>query len=109
MTWGFNVFQYIRSLDERTAWSNWDRDQSGFMSRSGIITGIDGIKHSRQLEATPYVVGRLTDPADPEARGIKNEDWETFGNIGNGFSTDVLFKNEPVNTFLVKANYWFSI
>ncbi len=27
----------------------------------------------------------------------------------NGFSTDVLFKNEPVNTFLVKANYWFSI
>jgi len=82
MTWGFNVFQYIHSLGQRTAWSNWDRDQSGFMSRSGSITGIDGIRPPRQLEVTPYIVGRVTDPADPNASGPKDESWETFGNFG---------------------------
>ena len=82
MTWGFNVFQYIHSLGQRTAWSNWDRDQSGFMSRSGTLTDIDGIRPPRQLEITPYVVGRVTDPADPNACGPKDEDWDTFGNFG---------------------------
>ena len=53
MTWGFNVFQYIHSRGQRTAWSNWDRDQNGFMSRSGAITGITGIRPPRQLEIAP--------------------------------------------------------
>ena len=82
MTWGFNVFQYIQSLDQRTAWSNWDRDQGGFMSRSGTITGISGIRPPRQLEVTPYIVSRATDPADPNASGFGDEDWDEFGNFG---------------------------
>jgi Domain of unknown function (DUF5916)/Carbohydrate family 9 binding domain-like len=82
MTWGFNVFQYIRSLDQRTAWSNWERDQSGFMSRSGTITGINDIRPPRQLEVTPYVVARATDPADPNAGSFDGEDWDQFGNFG---------------------------
>jgi len=82
MTWGFNIFQYIHSLGQRTAWSNWDRDQSGFMSRSGTITGIEGIRPPRQLEITPYVVARLTDPADPTAGEFSGEDWDEFGNFG---------------------------
>ncbi len=82
MTWGFNVFQYIHSLGQRTAWSNWSREQSGFMSRSGTITGINGIRPARQLEVLPYVVARLTDPADPNASGYNGEDWEEFGNFG---------------------------
>ncbi|MBU8869661.1 MAG: carbohydrate binding family 9 domain-containing protein [Gemmatimonadales bacterium] len=82
MTWGFNVFQYIHSLGQRTAWSNWDRDQSGFMSRSGTITDINGIRPPRQLEVTPYMVARVTDPADPSASSFDGEDWDQFGNIG---------------------------
>lgn len=82
MTWGFNVFQYIHSRGERTAWSNWDRDQGGFMSRSGTITGIEGIRAPRQLEITPYVVSRTTDPSDPTAHGFADEDWGDFHNIG---------------------------
>ncbi|MCP4573787.1 MAG: carbohydrate binding family 9 domain-containing protein [bacterium] len=82
MTWGFNVFQYIHALDQRTAWSNWDRDQSGFMSRSGTISGLDGISAPRQLEITPYVMGSVTDPADPTASGPGDEEWDTFGNFG---------------------------
>jgi len=82
MTWGFNVFQYIHSLGQRTAWSNWNRDQSGFMSRSGTISGLEDIRAPRQLEITPYVVGRVTDPADPSGSGPGEEDWETYGNFG---------------------------
>ena len=82
MTWGFNVFQYIHSRGQRTAWSNWDRDQSGFMSRSGTVTGIDGIRPPRQLEVTPYILSSTTDPSDPTASGPTAEDWDRFGNFG---------------------------
>jgi len=65
MTWGFNLFQHIFSCGERTAWSNWDRDQQGFMSRSGTITGITGVPPARQLELLPYSVAGITDPSIP--------------------------------------------
>ncbi len=81
MTWGFNVFRYTDSLGQRTGWSNWDRDQSGFMSRSGTVTGIEGIGAPRQLEILPYVVASTTDPADETASG-SDEDKEYSGNFG---------------------------
>ncbi|MCP4547931.1 MAG: carbohydrate binding family 9 domain-containing protein [bacterium] len=82
MTWGFNVFQYIHSKAERSAWSNWDREQPGFMSRCGTLTNIEGIRPPRQLEITPYVVGSITDPADESASGYYHEDWDNSGNFG---------------------------
>ena len=82
MTWGFNVFQYIQSKGQRTAWSNWDRDQNGFMSRSGTITGISGISAPRQIEITPYVVSSTTDPSDPTASGYADEEWDDYVNFG---------------------------
>ena len=82
MTWGLNLFQHIYTLGQRTAWSNWDRDQQGFMSRSGTVTGLDGIRPPRQLEIMPYVVGRTTDPSDPAAHGPSHERWDNQGNFG---------------------------
>ena len=81
MTWGFNVFRYTDSQGQRTGWSNWDRDQSGFMSRNGTVTGIEGVGAPRQLEILPYVVGSVTDPADESATG-SDEDWDYYGNFG---------------------------
>ena len=81
MTWGFNVFRYTHSQGQRTGWAIWDREQSGFMSRSGTITGIEGIGAPRQLEILPYVVGSMTDPAD-ETAGWDDEERDTFGNFG---------------------------
>ena len=79
MTWGCNVFQHVYGRAQRTAWSNWDRDQNGFMSRSGTITGISGIRAPRQLEITPYVVSGMTDPSEP---GLHAEKWDDTGNFG---------------------------
>jgi hypothetical protein len=81
MTWGFNVFRYTDSQGQRTGWSNWDRDQGGFMSRSGTVTGISGIGAPGQLEILPYFLASTTDPADPYASGA-DEDREHFGNFG---------------------------
>ncbi len=81
MTWGFNVFRYTHNQGQKTGWSNWDRDQSGFMSRSGTLTGIEGIGAPRQLEILPYVVGSVTDPADESASGA-DEDRDFYGNFG---------------------------
>ncbi|MCU0612029.1 MAG: carbohydrate binding family 9 domain-containing protein [Candidatus Eisenbacteria bacterium] len=78
MTWGFNLFQHIMSRGERTAWSNWDRDQQGFMSRSGTITGITGVRTPRQLEIMPYSVGSITDPS---VAG-EGDELDTYGNVG---------------------------
>ena len=82
MTWGLNVFRYTDSQGQRTGWSNWDRDQSGFMSRNGTVTDIDGVGAPRQLEILPYVVGSVTDPADESASGYDEEDWDYYGNFG---------------------------
>ena len=78
MTWGLNVFQYIHSRGERTVWSNWDRNERGFMCRLGTVNEITGIRPSRQLEFLPYTVGRITDPA---ITGEADE-WDELGNFG---------------------------
>jgi len=82
MTWGCNVFQHVYARGQRTAWSNWDRDQNGFMSRSGTITGLHGIRPARQLEITPYVVSGLTDPSLPGRHGFSGEQRSHKGNFG---------------------------
>jgi hypothetical protein len=82
MTWGLNLFQHIYSRGQRTVWSNWTREQQGFMSRSGTVTGIDGIRPPRQIEITPYAVGSVADRAAMRARGSADKDWGHFGNVG---------------------------
>jgi len=89
MTWGCNVFQHILAHGERTAWSNWNRDQNGFMSRSGTITGIEHIRAPRQLEVVPYAVSSLTDPADPSGHGFAGEERGHAGSFGADFKYGV--------------------
>ena len=63
MTWGCNLYRYMHSRGEDTAWTVWDTETRGFVSRFGEITGLVGVPHARQLELMPYVVARITDPA----------------------------------------------
>ena len=52
--WGFNAARNIDRLnDEFDAWMPDDRDVSGFLIKSGKITGIDEIKYERTLEIVP--------------------------------------------------------
>ena len=61
MTWGMNVYRYMQSRGEDTAWVTWDRTTRGFVSRFGTLTGISGVRAPRQIELLPYFVQRSTD------------------------------------------------
>jgi len=78
MTWGCNVYRYMHSRGEDTAWTVWDTDTRGFVSRFGEITGLVDVPAARQLELLPYVVGTVTDPA---ASGSPDDD-SGYGNYG---------------------------
>jgi len=54
--WGFNAARNIdRFNDEFDAWLPDDRNVSGFLSKFGKITGLDGIVYERTLEVVPSV------------------------------------------------------
>ena len=53
VTWGCNLYRYMHSRGEDTAWTVWDTETRGFVSRFGEITGLVGGPHSRQLELMP--------------------------------------------------------
>jgi hypothetical protein len=57
-TFGFAVWRDIERFKERVSWPLYHRQQSGFVSQIGEITGIEGISSPRRLEATPYIVAK---------------------------------------------------
>ncbi|HJS51603.1 MAG TPA: carbohydrate binding family 9 domain-containing protein [Pyrinomonadaceae bacterium] len=60
-SWGFNAARNIdRFNDEFDQWMPDDRNISGFLIKSGRITGMDGIKFERTLELVPSITGSQT-------------------------------------------------
>ena len=55
-TFGFAIWRDIERFKERVSWPLYHRQQAGFASQLGEVTGIAGISSPRRLEATPYVV-----------------------------------------------------
>lgn len=54
--WGFNAARNIdRFSDEFDQWLPEDRNNSGFLTQHGRITGLDDIKYERTLEVVPSV------------------------------------------------------
>jgi len=78
MTWGCNLYRYMHSRGEDTAWTVWDTETRGFVSRFGEITDLVAVPHSRQLELMPYAVARVTDPA-VYGPGDELEHFQNFG------------------------------
>jgi len=66
-TFGFAVWRDIERFKERVSWPLYHRQQSGFVSQIGEITGIEGISSPRRLEATPYVVTKNVETPNASA------------------------------------------
>ncbi len=75
--WGLQVYRWMHGRGEDTGWVSWDRELSGFVSRFGTLTGMNGLEAPRNLEITPYVAGRVTDPAAAGRDGY--EGWRNGG------------------------------
>lgn len=78
MTWGLQVYRWMHGRGEDTGWVLWDRDQSGFVSRWGLLTGLRDVPSPRQLEFLPYFVTSHRDPA----AGRHDDFWEHTRNFG---------------------------
>jgi hypothetical protein len=89
MTWGLQVYRYMHRRGEDTAWVIWDQETSGFVSRFGELTDIEGVRSPRQLEVLPYVVQRSTDPAE-EGLDDGVDNFQNFGaDIKYGITPDL--------------------
>ncbi|MEN8145208.1 MAG: DUF5916 domain-containing protein [Gemmatimonadota bacterium] len=71
-TWGLNVVRTIPAKNEDIFWTYVPRDETGWSSRFGTLTGVQGIKPSRRIELLPFFASdtrvtssSLVDPADP--------------------------------------------
>ncbi len=76
-TFGFAVWRDIERFRERVSWPLYRRNQPGFASQLGELTGIEGISSPRRFEATPYVVTKNV--SVPTATGFDRDQRLTAG------------------------------
>ncbi len=75
--WGLNVLRIVPVRNEESYWALIRRQETGWASRMGTLTGIRGIRPSRRMELLPYVAAnsryqRVDDPSDPFQRNNYN-------------------------------------
>lgn len=71
-TWGIQVARVISRKKEYALWRFIKKDEPGWVSRFGDLTGIKDIHPSRHLEFLPYAMGRTR----------LNDETDFWGNIG---------------------------
>jgi hypothetical protein len=76
-TFGFAIWRDIERFRERVSWPLYHRQQPGFASQLGDVTGIEGISSPRRLEATPYIVTKNV--SVPATAGFNHDQKFTAG------------------------------
>jgi hypothetical protein len=56
--WGIQVMRRLFRKEERSAWQYIPQDAPGYVYLFGELHGIEGIKAQRQVELSPYAVGK---------------------------------------------------
>jgi hypothetical protein len=66
--WGVNLVRRVPARNEEAYWVLVGRDETGWASRMGALTGIGDIRQSRGIELLPYVAANadVVGRADPE-------------------------------------------
>ncbi len=59
-TWGINFIRNISRKKEAQRWAFTPKKESGFVSRFGSLTGLEGLPDPRQLEVVPFTVSKQT-------------------------------------------------
>lgn len=58
--WGLNAKRVRPALQEESLWQLVGRDETGWASRMGLLTGLAGIRPARRVELTPYIASAAT-------------------------------------------------
>ncbi|GMT45790.1 MAG: hypothetical protein IEMM0006_1622 [bacterium] len=72
--WGLQFMRKIYRKQELDLWSPQSKEESGWVSHWGDLTGIDNIHPKKEVALTPYVLGKLKteekQPGNPFANGV---------------------------------------
>ncbi|MBO6574886.1 MAG: carbohydrate binding family 9 domain-containing protein [Rhodothermales bacterium] len=80
--WGLNINRQIPNSNEDIYWVMVPRDETGWASRFGALTDIEGIRPSRRIELMPYVAGSGTAAAEVEEQDPFRSDFQTETRAG---------------------------
>jgi hypothetical protein len=85
-TWGLQLERIIGPRQERAHWSFQPKGELGGVPTYGVLTGLEGVRPGRRLEALPFVVARA-DHVDRAANPFR-EDREHSASVG----VDLLYR-----------------
>ena len=72
-TWGIQFTRRLYRSEERSTWKYISQEESGWVNHFGELHGIQGITPKRQIEISPYTVGKIeryeADPNNPYLDG----------------------------------------
>jgi hypothetical protein len=88
-TWGLQFGRTIARLEERSYWSPFLPEVSGFISIAGSLTGLQGLDSPKRLEVLPYALSRVTRAPAPKA-AVPSPFWQATDPAGS-FGADVKY------------------
>lgn len=65
--WGVNLARLVPARNEQSYWVLVGRQETGWASRMGTLTGLAGVRPQRQMELLPYVATDATVSAEVDA------------------------------------------
>ncbi|MGH7477749.1 MAG: DUF5916 domain-containing protein [Longimicrobiales bacterium] len=87
--WGVNLVRRVPARNEASYWVLVRRDETGWSSRMGQLTGIAGIRPSRRVELLPYVALDATMTGEIEAANPFAQEHETGVRAGGDLKMGV--------------------
>ena len=79
--WGVNFIRIIKRKNEKCIFSWIPKEESGYVSRFAVLTGIENIKPARLFEMLPFAVGKAELGPEEEGNPFQTgEEWT--GNAG---------------------------
>jgi hypothetical protein len=95
-SWGVNVVRRVPAKNEVSYWVLVGREDTGWSSRMGLLTGLDGVVPSRGVELLPYVAasldvaqaGNAADPFFSERDGAARVGGDVKIGLGSSLTLD---------------------
>lgn len=87
-TWGINFLRRVRRINEDSYWAPLaSQFRLHKMSRAGMLTGLGGLRHGRNLTLKPYVSAASVSGTAPRGLGLDGEDLDVGLDIKYGLTS----------------------
>ncbi len=83
--WGLNITRWMPDKNEEVFWVLVPRDETGYSSRFGTLSGINNLRPTRRIELLPYVASEGNFDGTVESRNPFNDGSELATRLGGDF------------------------